>query len=68
VESQSIPKAAIVGQTFGKPPVEKPRKRWQDAVKEESYRMLKWRDWEAKAQDREEWRSRIKKANARFGL
>jgi hypothetical protein len=27
-----------------------------------------WRNWEVKAQDREEWRSRIKKAKARFGL
>jgi hypothetical protein len=37
-------------------------------VKEDSYQMLKWRDWEVKAQDREKWRSRIKKAKACFGL
>jgi hypothetical protein len=42
----------------------KPRKRWLDAVKENSYQMLKWRDWEVKVQDRGEWRLRIKKAKA----
>jgi hypothetical protein len=59
---------AVVGQMFGNRPAEKPRKRWLDAVKEDSYQILKWRDWEVKAQDREEYRLRIKKANARFGL
>jgi hypothetical protein len=28
---------------------------------------LKWRNWEVKAQDRDEWRSRIKKAKAALG-
>jgi hypothetical protein len=68
MESQSIPKMIVVGHMFGKRPVGKPRKRWLDAVKEDSYQMLKWRDCEVKAQDREEWRSRIKKAKAWFGL
>jgi hypothetical protein len=68
MQSQSIPKMAVVGRMFGKRPVDKPRKRWLDAVKEDSYQMLKWRDWEVKAQDREEWRSRIKKAKVCFGL
>jgi hypothetical protein len=39
-----------------------------DAVKEDSYEILKWRNLEVKAQDRYEWRSRIKNAKARFGL
>jgi hypothetical protein len=38
------------------------------AVKEDSYRILKLRNLELKAQDRDEWRSRIKKAKAGFGL
>jgi hypothetical protein len=59
---------AVIGQMFAKSPVEKPRKRWLVALKEDSYQMLKWRDWEVKAQDREEWRSRIKKAEAHLGL
>jgi hypothetical protein len=39
-----------------------------DAVKEDSYQILNWRNWEVKAQDRDEWTSRIKKAKAHFGL
>jgi hypothetical protein len=58
----------VVGQMFGKSPVGKPRKRWLDSVKGDSYEKLKWKDLEVKAQDREEWRSKIKKAWARFGL
>jgi hypothetical protein len=53
---------------FGKRPVGKPKNRWMDAVKEDSYQILNWRNWEVKARDREAWRSRIKKAKARFGL
>jgi hypothetical protein len=29
---------------------------------------MQWRDWEVTAQDREKWRSRIKKAKACLGL
>jgi hypothetical protein len=44
---------------FGKCPVRKPKKRWMDAVEEDSYQRLKWRNWEVKKmQDRDEWRPR----------
>jgi hypothetical protein len=68
LESQSIPRMVMAGQMCGKRPVGKPKKRWMDAVKEASYQTLNWRNCEVKAQDRDEWRSRIKKAKARFGL
>jgi hypothetical protein len=58
----------MAGQMFGKRPVGKPKKRWMDAVKEGIYQILNWRNWEEKARDRDGWRSRIKKAKARFGL
>jgi hypothetical protein len=58
----------MAGQMFGKRPVGKPKKRWMDAVKEDIYQILNWRNWDVKAQDRDEWRLRIKKAKARFGL
>jgi hypothetical protein len=45
-----------------------PKKRWMDAVKEDSYQLLNCRSWEVEAQERDEWRSRIKKAKAHFGL
>jgi hypothetical protein len=68
MESRSIPRIVIAGQMFGKRPVGKHKKRWMHAVKEDSYQILNWRNWEVKAQGRDEWRSRIKKAKARFGL
>jgi hypothetical protein len=68
MESQNIPRMVMAGQVFGKRPVGKPKKRWMDAVKEDSCQILNWRNWEVKAQNRDEWRSRIKKAKARFGL
>jgi hypothetical protein len=58
----------MAGQMFGKRPVGKPKKRWMDAVKEDIYQILKWRNCEVKAHDRDEWRSRIKKVKARLGL
>jgi hypothetical protein len=58
----------MAGQMFGKRPVGKPKKRWMDEVKEDNYQILKWRSLEVKAQERDDWRSRIKKAKARFGL
>jgi hypothetical protein len=53
MESQSIPRMVMAGQMFGKRPVGKPKKRWMDAVKEDSYQILNWRNWEVKAQDRD---------------
>jgi hypothetical protein len=58
----------MVGHMFGKRPVGKPKKRRMDAVKKDSYQILKLRNWEVKAQGRDEWRSRIKTAKARFAL
>jgi hypothetical protein len=45
MESQSIPRMVMAGQMFGKCPVGKPKKRWMDAVKEDSYQKLTWRNW-----------------------
>jgi hypothetical protein len=67
MESQSIPRMVMAGQMFGKRPVEKPKKRWMDAVKEDSCQILNWRNWKKKARDRDGCRSRIKEARARFG-
>jgi hypothetical protein len=53
MESQSIPRMVMAGQMFRKRPVGKPKKRWMDTVKEDSYQILKWRNWEVKAQDRD---------------
>jgi hypothetical protein len=52
MESQSIPRMVMAGQMLGKRPVGKPKKRCMDTVKEDSYQILKWRNWDVKAQDR----------------
>ncbi|KAJ4450228.1 hypothetical protein ANN_01647 [Periplaneta americana] len=49
-------------------PIGKSRKRWKDSIKEDCQQLLKCRNWEVRARDREDWRQRIKKARARFGL
>jgi hypothetical protein len=38
MESRSIPRMVMAGHMFGKRPVGKPKKRWMDAVKEDSWR------------------------------
>jgi hypothetical protein len=68
MESLSIPRMVMASQMFGKRQVGKPKKRWMDAVKEDSYQILNWRNWEVKAQDRDECRSRFKKKKAHCGL
>jgi hypothetical protein len=55
-------------QMFVKRPVGKPKKRWMDAVKEDSCKILKWRNLEVKHRNRNKWRSRIKKVETHFGL
>jgi hypothetical protein len=50
MESQSTPRMVMAGQMFGKRPVGKHKKRWMDAVKEDSYQILNWRNWEEKGQ------------------
>lgn len=68
MEESSIPRKAMKGKMFGKRHVGKPQKRWIDAVKEDSQQILRCRNWEKIAMDRDEWRTRIVKAKARFGL
>jgi hypothetical protein len=49
MESQIVLRMVMAGQMFGKRPVGKPKNRRMDAVKEDSYQILNWRNWEAKA-------------------
>jgi hypothetical protein len=64
MDNKIIPRMVMAGHMFGKRPVGKPKKRWMDAVKEDSYQILNWRNLEVEAQDRDECRSRIKTAKA----
>ncbi|PSN39568.1 hypothetical protein C0J52_20621 [Blattella germanica] len=58
----------MTGEMFGKRPVGKPKKIWIDSVKEIAYQILICRNWQLVVQDREDWRTRKKKVQARFGL
>ncbi|KAJ4443223.1 hypothetical protein ANN_04891 [Periplaneta americana] len=47
----------MTGQIFGKIPVGSPRKRWLYAVKGDSYRLLRCWNYNARAEDKEDWRT-----------
>jgi hypothetical protein len=53
---EHIPKKALQQTTYGKTAVGKPRKRWEDAVQEDSIKLLGTKVWKTKAKDREFWR------------
>jgi hypothetical protein len=59
-----------LGATFtGRRPVGKPRKRWEDAVKEDAVSLLRCkRNWKLTAQNRNVWRQMLREAMARLGL
>jgi hypothetical protein len=38
----SIPRMAMAGEMFGKRPVGKPKKSWMEAVKDDSFHILKY--------------------------
>jgi hypothetical protein len=44
--------------------VGKPGKRWEDAVREDSVKLLVMKAWETKAKDRQFWRQHIEEAKA----
>jgi hypothetical protein len=48
--------------------VGEPRKRWEDAVKQDAASFLRCRNWKLAANDRTLWRQKIEEAKARFGL
>jgi hypothetical protein len=39
-----VQRMVMAGQVFGKRPVGNPKKRWMDAVKEDIYQTLSWRN------------------------
>jgi hypothetical protein len=59
-----ITKTALQQTIYGKRAVGKPRKRWEDAVREDSIKLLGTKAWKAKAKDRQFWRQRIEEAKA----
>jgi hypothetical protein len=68
MDEQNLPKKDFTRQILGKRPVVKPRKRGIDLVEEDIIRLLTRRNWKNLAEDRAQWRAKVKEANARFGL
>jgi hypothetical protein len=62
------PKKDLQQTIYGKRAVGKPRKRWEDAVWEDSIKLLGTKAWKTKAKDRQFWRQCIGEATAQYGL
>ena len=60
-DERRIPKRVMTGLMFG-------RKRYMDSVKEDSYQLLQCKNWHRRVLNRQDWRSRIKKAQACHGM
>jgi hypothetical protein len=67
-EENRMPKKALQQTIHGNRRVGKPRKRWEDGMREDAVELLGIRAWKTKAKDREFWRQRIEEAKARYGL
>jgi hypothetical protein len=62
------PKKALQQTIYGKRATGKPGKRWEDAVQEDSIKLLGTKAWKTKAKDRQFWRQCIEEAKAQYGL
>lgn len=68
MEDKRLPKRTLDSRMHGKRPVGRPRKRWEDEISEDARDLLGIRVWKRAAEDRVEWRQKVKEAKARFGL
>jgi hypothetical protein len=57
-------KKALQQTIYGKRAVGKPRKRWEDAVQDDSTKLLGTKAWKTKAKDKQFWRQRIRGGQA----
>jgi hypothetical protein len=68
VKDERAPTKALKGYISGRRPVWKPRGRWIDAVDRDAKRKLKCKNWSRTAEDRDDWRRKIKEAKVQSGL
>jgi hypothetical protein len=61
-----LPKKALRATFTGNRPVGKPRKRWEDTVKEDSAILLQCRNWKLTAQNRNFWRQKLREVRSRI--
>jgi hypothetical protein len=65
MDGKRIPERILESNFIGKRPVDKPRKRWINAVEIDSKEILKVRNWKRESQVRQVWRRHLKEAKAR---
>jgi hypothetical protein len=68
MNDEHIPKKSLQQTIYGKTAVGKPRKRWEDAVQEDSVKLLGTKAWKTKTKDRQFWGQCTEEAKARYGL
>jgi hypothetical protein len=68
MEGTRIPKKVFKAKFEAVRSVGKPRKRWEDAVRQDAVSFLRCRNWKLAAHDRTLWRKKTEEAKARFGL
>jgi hypothetical protein len=64
MDGKCISKSILESSFIGKRPVDKPRKRWINAVKIDSKEILKVINWKRESQDGQVWRRHLKEAKA----
>ncbi|XP_050499131.1 uncharacterized protein LOC126879860 [Diabrotica virgifera virgifera] len=63
-----IPRKLLNARMQGRRQVGRPKNRWEDEVDEDARNFLGTRSWKRTAVNRNDWRSLLKEAKARFGL
>jgi hypothetical protein len=65
--NEKMPKKILGGKFYDKRPAGRLRGKWEDAVRRDVSQILGIRGRRRKAEDREEWRRRLKEAKAQYG-
>jgi hypothetical protein len=64
MDSRHIPRKMLYDTIGGKRPISKPKRRWIEAVKEDSRKILGIGNWKREALDRQVWKGYLHKAKA----
>jgi hypothetical protein len=68
MNDERMPKKALQLTIYDKRALGKPRKRWEDAVREDSVKLLGTKTWKTNAKDKQFCRQRAEEAKVRCGL
>jgi len=68
MEEERSPKKVLNGNFYTTRPMGRPRTRWADVVQRDALQLLGIRGWRRRAENRDKWRSLMRKAKARKRL